>query len=403
MEGQPRRLDEDDEDRPWLSAPLEAPEAHAPRPGVPEAQHGENFTAPAPMSARRARTAPQAPRAETRGPQRRFTRNDLFIAAQNPAPSQKWRDPYATASGAPRAWAPLSGSDAIGEDAEPQVGAEALWVDAVAPDGTPLSRNAFGALLAEAVVRGWPLQAVTITAPPSETGWPTDPLEHPSVLNGLAEHALRAGLKVTVRSTLHPLGREEEASARACILDLADRFGDAFLLAAPLHHHTIRRHDEIAGPGALRATLAAARWALTNGVRVRILGRRLENETEGRARSSFKQLFKRMAAPIDAWNAAHLGVAPPPETPQDPPELSTACWRIVRAHPAQTPCARLRHVAVSSGGAPRLRACPLIRKAPAFAKGATLASAEAPTLLSHPRCVARCVLDPRALEDDPAL
>jgi hypothetical protein len=77
----------------------------------------------------------------------------------------------------------------------------------------------------------------------------------------------------------------------------------------------------------------------------------------------------------------------------DVPEITTACWGILRKSPDSLMCASSRMVVKRRGAArPAVVACTLLPYDPRFELGATLAEASAPVALNHPHCATFCVL-----------
>ena len=77
----------------------------------------------------------------------------------------------------------------------------------------------------------------------------------------------------------------------------------------------------------------------------------------------------------------------------DVPEITTACWGILRKSPEEVMCASARMVVKRKDAvAPTVLACTLLAYDPQFELGRTLAEAMRSVSLNHPHCASFCVL-----------
>jgi hypothetical protein len=84
---------------------------------------------------------------------------------------------------------------------------------------------------------------------------------------------------------------------------------------------------------------------------------------------------------------------PEMDAQHDVPEITTACWDILRKSPDDVMCASARMVVKRKSAAePAVLACTLLAYDPQFELGRTLAEASRPTALNHPYCASFCVL-----------
>jgi len=78
---------------------------------------------------------------------------------------------------------------------------------------------------------------------------------------------------------------------------------------------------------------------------------------------------------------------------RDVPEITEACWGILKKSPDSVMCASARMVVKRKGVAvPAVLACTLLPYDPRFELGTTLAEASGVVALNHPHCAAFCVL-----------
>ena len=88
-----------------------------------------------------------------------------------------------------------------------------------------------------------------------------------------------------------------------------------------------------------------------------------------------------------------LMLFPEMDAAADVPEITTACWGILRKSPDSLMCASARMLVKRRGAArPAVLACTLLPYDPQFELGATLAEASRPVALNHPHCAKFCVL-----------
>jgi hypothetical protein len=75
------------------------------------------------------------------------------------------------------------------------------------------------------------------------------------------------------------------------------------------------------------------------------------------------------------------------------PEITTACWGILKKSPDSLMCASARMLVKRRGAArPAVLACTLLPYDAQFELGHTLAEASRPVALNHPHCAKFCVL-----------
>jgi hypothetical protein len=116
-------------------------------------------------------------------------------------------------------------------------------------------------------------------------------------------------------------------------------------------------------------------------------------EGEPALREGFAAVFAAHGIPIDAADPVALMLFPEMDAAVDVPEITTACWGILRKSPDSLMCASSRMVVKRRGAArPAVVACTLLPYDAGFELGATLAEASRPVSLNHPHCAKFCVL-----------
>lgn len=198
----------------------------------------------------------------------------------------------------------------------------------------------------------------------------------------MIESALERGFEALVlTNAMRPMRRFEAA------LKALPR--GRLTLRVSLDHHRREVHEAERGPGTWEKALDGLRWLEANGFRTAVAGRQLPGESLDEARRGYAGLFEREGLGA----AAGLVLFPAMDASADVPEISQACWDILHVEPAAMMCASSRMVVKSKGAErPHVVACTLLPHDPGFALGPTLAGASREVSLNHPHCARFCVL-----------
>ena len=116
------------------------------------------------------------------------------------------------------------------------------------------------------------------------------------------------------------------------------------------------------------------------------------DDSEAVAREGYRALFAAHEIAVDADDQAGLVLFPEMDSRLDTPEITEACWGILKKTPESVMCATSRMVIKRKGLAPSVVACTLIVDDPQFELGATLKEAARSVRLNHPHCSRFCVL-----------
>ncbi|RYJ00002.1 MAG: radical SAM protein, partial [Acetobacteraceae bacterium] len=205
----------------------------------------------------------------------------------------------------------------------------------------------------------------------------------------LADVLGRGHRALVLTNAMKPM-RNQAAALRA----LRDLHGDRLTLRVSLDHHTALLHDLERQDGSFAIALEGLGWLAREGFRVHVAGRAaFGGENEAAMRAGFAAVFAEYAIPIDAADPVALMLFPEMDAAVDVPEITTACWGILRKSPDSLMCASSRMVVKRRGAArPAVVACTLLPYDPQFELGATLAEASRPVPLNHPHCARFCVL-----------
>jgi uncharacterized Fe-S cluster-containing radical SAM superfamily protein len=205
----------------------------------------------------------------------------------------------------------------------------------------------------------------------------------------MVEDALTRGFKVLVlTNAMKPMMLKRKA-----LLALVKRFGERLTLRVSIDHHTPALHERERGAESWAPAIAGLQFLAHNGVRTHVAGRLCWDETEADARAGYARLFAALGVEIDAQNPAALVLFPEMDARVDVPEITTACWGILKKSPDSVMCAHSRMVVKRKGAAaPVVLSCTLLPYDDAFEMGETLADARGAVPLNHPHCAKFCVL-----------
>lgn len=304
---------------------------------------------------------------------------------QKPLDPAKFLDPVVTAKGEPRAAVALTEL-------------RTLWVNT----GTLCNitcRNCYIessptndalAYMSAAEVADFLDEAAAIGAPLAEIGFTGGEPFLNRDLPAMLRDVLRRGLQALVlTNAMKPM-----MNHAAALLALRAEFGDALTLRVSIDHHEAALHDLERGDGAFAKTMEGLAWLAGHGFRVHVAGRLgFDADGEDAMRAGYAALFAAHGIALDAADPVALMLFPEMDAAADVPEITTACWGILRKSPDSLMCASARMVVKRRGAArPAVVACTLLPYDPQFELGASLVEASRPVALNHPHCATFCVL-----------
>ncbi len=226
-----------------------------------------------------------------------------------------------------------------------------------------------------------------------------EPFLNPDLI-AMLERALVHGFKVLVlTNAMLPMQRPRVKDG---LLALKASYGDRLTLRVSLDHHTRQLHETERGRDTWDKALAGLDWLASNGFRLAVAGRTCWGESEADARAGYASLFAGRGWKIEADDAHALMLFPEMDGGHEVPEISTACWGILKKSPSQMMCASSRMVVKRKGAlAPVVLPCTLLPYDTGFEMGETLAAsatvdggmfADGAVRLCHPHCARFCVL-----------
>jgi uncharacterized Fe-S cluster-containing radical SAM superfamily protein len=208
-------------------------------------------------------------------------------------------------------------------------------------------------------------------------------------LPAMLEDVLSRGLQAMVlTNAMKPMQRMKPK-----LLDLLARHGKRLTIRVSVDHYAKALHEKERGPRSWKPTIDGLVWLAQAGFDVHVAGRRFSEESEAEVRAGYARLFAELGIAIDAQSPVSLVLFPEMDARVDVPEITTACWGILKKSPDSVMCASARMVVKRKGAMrPAVVACTLLPYDPQFELGHTLGESVGAVRLNHPHCAKFCVL-----------
>ena len=215
-----------------------------------------------------------------------------------------------------------------------------------------------------------------------------EPFINPDII-GMLDDVLSRGLRaIVLTNAMQPMRRLGE---NLQALNAAHR--SHLTIRVSLDHYTQAVHEAERGARTWKPTLDGMIWLARNGFALDVAGRHFTSEPEDELRAGYARLFAAHDIPVEATDPVRLMLFPEMDATRDVPEITTACWGILRKSPDSVMCASSRMVVKRKDAiAPTVLACTLLAYDPRFELGTTLVEASRPVALNHPHCASFCVL-----------
>ncbi|WP_149535997.1 radical SAM protein [Siccirubricoccus phaeus] len=244
-----------------------------------------------------------------------------------------------------------------------------------------LSAAELAPFLAEIARDALPVEEIGFTG-----GEPFLNRELPAMLEAVLGRGFRA---LVLTNAMKPMRHHA-----AALLALRAAYRARLTLRVSLDHYDPALHDAERQAGSFAQALDGLLWLAEHGFQVHVAGRAgFGGEGEAAMRAGFARLFAAHRIPVDATDPVALMLFPEMDAAADVPEITTACWGILKKSPDSLMCASARMLVKRRGAArPSVLACTLLPYDPQFELGGTLAEAARPVPLNHPHCAKFCVL-----------
>ena len=209
--------------------------------------------------------------------------------------------------------------------------------------------------------------------------------ELPAMLDDVLSRGFKAMVLTNAMKPMHKM--------KAQLLGLLGRHGRNLTLRVSVDHYSRTLHEAERGARSWKPTLDGLVWLAGAGFDVHVAGRRFSDESEDQVRAGYARLFAELGVAVDAQNQMTLVLFPEMDATVDVPEITTACWGILKKSPDSLMCASARMVVKRKGAArAAVVACTLLPYDPQFELGHTLADSIGAVRLNHPHCAKFCVL-----------
>ncbi|MDP1749807.1 MAG: radical SAM protein [Reyranella sp.] len=209
--------------------------------------------------------------------------------------------------------------------------------------------------------------------------------ELPAMLDDVLSRGFKAIVLTNAMKPMHKMKR--------ALLDLNRRFGRNLTVRISIDHYAPALHELERGARSWKPTIDGLIWLASNGFDVHVAGRRFSDESEDEVRAGYARLFAGLGIAIDARNPGVLVLFPEMDPTVDVPEITTACWGILKKTADNVMCSSSRMVIKRKGAErPAVVACTLLPYDPQFELGESLAESADAVRLNHPHCAKFCVL-----------
>ena len=300
--------------------------------------------------------------------------------------TQKFRDPLVTAKGDERAVVALTNPETLWFNTGTLCNIECVnCYIASSPSNDRLvyiTAEEVSDYLDQLNDRNWGVREIAFTG--------GEPFMNPEMIE-ITRRSLARGYEVLIlTNAMRPMMRRSMQSGLA---SLVAEYGDKLTLRISVDHWSAKHHDVERGAGAFEKTLTGMRWLRDAGIRMTVAGRTVWGESDAQSRAGYAALYARERFAIVAKDSGQTVLFPEMDESVDVPEITTACWDILKITPTSVMCATSRMVVKRRGAEkPAVLACTLLPYEPEFELGKTLAEAETSVRLNHPHCAKFCVL-----------
>lgn len=180
---------------------------------------------------------------------------------------------------------------------------------------------------------------------------------------------------------------------KSALLALKQAYGSRRVPRVSVDHYSQSVHEAERGRRSWQPTIEGLIWLGRNGFAVHVAGRMLSGETEQALRRGYARLFAKLDIAIDAADPVRLVIFPELNPGRDVPEITEACWGILKLSPDSVMYATSRMVVKHKGeGRPAVAACTLLPCDKRSQLGTTLSQASGAVARNHPHCASFCVL-----------
>lgn len=212
-----------------------------------------------------------------------------------------------------------------------------------------------------------------------------EPFLNPNIIS-ILKSILESGIEVLVLTNAYRVIKRHESA----LLNLKEEFGDKLHLRVSLDHYTKKVHEEQRGPNTFERTLERLKWLYDMGFNISIAGRSLLQEED--VVSKYQELLFNNKIGLNL-TSDKIVVFPEMIASEDVPEITTACWDILKKSPDDQMCASERMIVKRKGAdTPVVLPCTLLAYDKSFELGSSIKNSKKDVYLNHKFCAKFCVL-----------
>lgn len=205
-----------------------------------------------------------------------------------------------------------------------------------------------------------------------------EPFANPHIIS-LLDLILERGFEVLVLTNAYKVIKRHEKD----LIRMKDQYPGKLQIRVSLDHYTPEVHEGERGENTFEETTKNLLWLKENGFSPSIAGRSLTHESREEALRGYKNLNL----------GDDLVIFPEMDLIPNVPEITTACWGILKKSPEDQMCAHERMIVKKKGNLkPTVMPCTLLAYDEEFEMGETLMESKKRVQLNHPFCAKFCVL-----------
>ena len=213
-----------------------------------------------------------------------------------------------------------------------------------------------------------------------------EPFINPNIIN-ILKKVLEYGHEVLILTNATKILKRHHKNLQ----ELNAHFPGKMKIRVSLDHHTKEEHDAQRGKSTFEQTLEQIQWLNTSGFDISIAARTLTDENLDESRLKYQELLK--AYDIELNMEQKLVIFPEMNERKEVPEISVACWEILKKSPSEQMCATERMIVKRKGQEQAfVMPCTLLAYQDKFILGHSLAEASKEVYLNHKFCAQFCVL-----------
>ena len=310
--------------------------------------------------------------------------NDILARSASRLDPLKFRDPFVTAKGEPRARVALKSLDTLWFNTGTlcNLTCQNCYIESSPKNDrlVYLSAAEIAQYLDEIAALGRGTKLIGFTG--------GEPFMNRDLIAMLDDALSRGHDAIVLTNAMKPMQHRKRA-----LLALRERHGARLTIRVSLDHYGAAVHELERGKRSWGPTIDGLKWLGENGFALNVASRYLSGESEAAIRDGFHRLFDELGIVLDAGDPVTLTIFPEMDATVDVPEITTACWGILHKSPDSVMCATSRMVVKHKGAAgPSVAACTLLPYDAQWNLGPSLSGALGSVPLNHPHCAKFCVL-----------